>query len=244
MRTPPQCPALLVVLLSLATGACQGEKRDGAGQAPEQPRQQDRGGSVRDDQDFITALAGEPYTGFLKVVIQPPGGKSRTRWGTGSASFASEQEGHARLVVFGAIDDEGGDAGFAVDGRYDADGWKATANEVRIEVAPDGAITGGGNQHPQAFRFSGKAGQSDFELVVELELLEDSVQGMPKGTTFSFDYDLSRAEPEDEAGVGDKVASNGGKEKKKCRKIRYEMRPVASIGDGSMSMLRVPVCLQ
>lgn len=226
MRKLPLLSAVL--MLSLAIGACQGR-------GDEQP-------------DFITALSGDPYTGFVKVVVRPPSGRTITRWGEGSAHFVKEPGGRARLVVFGAIDDEQGDAGFTVDGSYDAGGWKATANDIRIEVAPGGAISGGGSQHPQAYRFSGKAAESDFELMVELELLEGSPQGMPKGTTFSFDYDLSRARPDadDDATAGRTASAGekGKKGKKKCRKIRYEMRPVASIGDGSMSMMRVPVCLK
>lgn len=195
-----------------------------------------------DQKAFVDKFAGDPYTGLVKVRINPPGGKAWTQYGKGSARFVEKADGRAQLVVFGAIDNDKGDAGFAIDGTYDASGWKSDVKGVRLEVEPGGEITGGGTVPPQQFQFSGAATDAAFDLMVEIELLEANKNSLPKGTTFQFEYDLSRAKAEVRA--DNAKAGTARKSGKKCRKIRYEMRPVANIGDGSMSMMQVPICLK
>lgn len=209
-----------LLLLVLATSACQ----------------------ASDKQAFVDKFAGDPYTGFVKVRIDPPGGKAWSQYGEGSARFIDKAGGRAQLVIFGAIDNQKGDAGFAIDGVYDDGGWRSDTNGVRLEVKPGGEIAGGGTVPPQQFRFSGSASDSAFDLVVEIELLEANKNDLPKGTTFQFEYDLSRARADVRA--DNAKAGAARKSGRKCRKIRYEMRPVANIGEGSMSMMQVPVCLK
>lgn len=211
-------PLLSLLLLALAASACNSSERP----------------------DFIQTYAGEPYTGSVEVRVDLPDGESWRKYGEGSAHFVKQSDGQAQLVLFGAIDDEQGDAGFVVDGEYDENGWKSELGDIVLEIGPDGAISGGGTLHPQKFRLSGTASQSAIELVVAIELLEANPNALPAGTTFDFTYDLSRAVASDED--EDPTADKTGDEKE-CGKIRYEMRPVANIGDGTMSMIRVPICL-
>lgn len=199
-------------------------------------------GSSRGE-DFIETYAGEPYTGFVEVRVEPAGGKAWTQHGEGSAQFVGKQGGSTQLVVFGAIDDEDGDAGFTIDGTFEDGRWKSENEGMVLEVARDGRISGGGTIHPQKFEFSGSASETDFDLDVDIELLEGRPGALPAGSRFRFSYALSRAPRREEAAVAD-AGDDGNGKKKKCRKIRYEMRPVANIGDGSMSMIQVPVCLR
>ncbi|MDH5822017.1 hypothetical protein QFW77_03280 [Luteimonas sp. RD2P54] len=218
--------AALAGLLALAVSGCGSDRGPDQGEA------------------FVGTYAGDPYTGFVEVEVRPAGGRAWRQHGEGSAHFVDEGGGKARLVVFGAIDDENGDAGFAIDGAFTDGRWKSETEGVSLEIDRDGRIGGGGTMHPQRFDFSGTATATDFALDVGIELLEDNPQSLPAGSTFRFAYELSRAEPgkDAEQSAGEDEDGRGGD--RKCRRIRYEMRPVANIGDGSMSMIQVPVCLE
>ena len=144
--------------------------------------------------------------------------------------------------MVGAIDDEKGDAGFAVEGTNDDTGWSSRTETVALRMNPSGEIVGQGAIPPQNYRFSGAVTDGTFTLDIHLEITEATTNGLPAGTTFRFSYDLSRGKIEEE-----NESAGSGKQASKdriCRKIRYEMRPVANIGDGSMSMIRVPICLK
>lgn len=154
------------------------------------------------ERDFIQTFAGEPYMGTLEVRIEPPGRNGWTRYGRGSAHFTDIEDGRAKLVVFGAIDDEQGDAGFAVEGTYGDTGWKSRTDNVVLQLSTTGEIIGEGAIPPQSYRFSGSVSESTFSLDVRIELDEATANGLPPGTTFRFAYDLSRGEPVKE-GAGD-----------------------------------------
>ena len=200
-------------------------------------------GSKQQPEEASGIGAGDPYTGFIEVQVQPAGGRGWKRYGEGSAHFVDNDGGNARLVVFGATDDGDGDAGFAVDGTFGEDGWRSESDGVVLEIARDGRISGGGTIHPQRFGFSGLATPTTFSLDVDLELLEPGSPQLPAGSVFRFSYDLSRPPPRDDDEPAEAMA-DGRDADRKCRRIRYEMRPVANIGDGSMSMIQVPVCLE
>jgi hypothetical protein len=205
--------------LALATGGCEGRE-----QAP-----------------FLQPFAGTPYLGDVTVRITPPGGRSWEQSGRASARIVDEHDGRARLTVFGAIQDEKGDAGFTLDGQQDAHGWRSASDSMTLEIGPDGRISGGGTLAPQRFAFDGHIAPGDFHLVAKVELLARSKGNLPEGTTFEFVYDLSRAAPvptTDQRKPVDSEDKDG-----KCSEIRYEMRPIANIGDGTMSMMQVPICL-
>lgn len=195
------------------------------------------------EQTFIDKFGGEPYTGWVEVDVITPDGETHRRNGKASAHFVEKGKGRAQFVVFGAIDDQKGDASFVPEGVYDASGgWKSDVEGIRLQISPSGEIGGGGTAPGQRFRFSGLISDSAMELTTEIELLQATENGMPKGTTFRFEYDLSRAGADVRAG-DTKAAAGGGKAKRKCREIRWEMRPVAA-AFGEMDMVRVPICLE
>lgn len=211
-----------LLLAALAAGACQ----------------------ARGEQTFIDKFGGEPYTGWVEVDITTPDGETHRRHGKASAHFVEKGKGRAQLVVFGAIDNEKGDASFAPEGVYDASGgWKSDVGGIRLQIGPNGEISGGGTAPPQRFRFSGLMSDSALDLTSEVELLQATDNGMPEGTTFRFEYDLSRADAEARADATKAGAGGGGRAKGKCRKVRWEMRPVAA-AFGEMDMVRVPICLE
>lgn len=184
------------------------------------------------DEGFLEIFAGDPYTGYVRVVAKGeslPGGARRDR-GRGSAQFEKLDNGQARLTVFGIIKNDAGDAGFSMEGPYDRSSWRARAGDVSLSIDA-GQVTGGGVTGNQRFTFSGVLTATRFDLQVDLEPLPRAGQDPPAVTIFTFDYRLRRE--------GADAADDDGD----CREIRYEMRPVANIGDGSMSMLNVPVCL-
>lgn len=212
-----------LLLVALAAGACQ----------------------ARGEQTFIDRFGGEPYTGWVEVDITTPDGETHRRHGKASAHFVEKGKGRAQLVVFGAIDNEKGDASFAPEGVYDAGGgWKSDVGGIRLQIGPSGEISGGGTAPPQRFRFSGLMSDSAMDLTSEVELLQATENGMPKGTTFRFEYDLTRARADVRADNAKPAAAGGKKSGGKCREIRYEMRPVPSFTGGPMDMIQVPVCVK
>ncbi|MCD9029470.1 hypothetical protein LDO26_14845 [Luteimonas sp. BDR2-5] len=190
------------------------------------------------DGAFIDAYAGEPYLGSVRVVVTDAGGTVMRRRGEGSAQFEATGRGQARLVVYGAIENKDGDAGFAITGAYGPDGWTAEEGGVRLHIGPDGRILGGGVVDDNRYSFSGSVSPGRMRLTVELTPQAAAAQPASAANVFTFNYRLSRDRPEAA------MAQRSGDGEGKCRSIRYEMRPVASIGDGTMSMLRVPVCLK
>lgn len=191
------------------------------------------------DDGFIADHGGDPYTGSVRVVVDSPAapGGSLRRRGEGSAQFERTAPGESRLVVFGTLDD--GDAGFSIIGRHNASGWRANAGAIQVAIDEAGTLSGGGIDGAQRYTLSGTVTSSRFDLKVELEPLQQAGQPTPSAQLFTFNYRLRR-EGNDASGDDSRGGTSGGG----CRKIRYEMRPVASMGDGSMSMLNVPVCLK
>lgn len=186
------------------------------------------------EQSFMELYGGDPYTGTVQVdIVLPNGSNVSTEFGDGSAHFSDLGGSEARLVVFGAIEDdagETGDAGFWTDGTYyDEMSWKNDSEDVLLEIGTDGVITGAGTISPQEFRFDGAMSETRFELVAKIEALEETDGGFPAGTTFTFRYNFGR----DVEHEGD---GNG-----KCNRIVWQPRYVAGF-DGSGSTIQVPVC--
>lgn len=185
------------------------------------------------DDGFLARYGNDPYAGPIHVVVK--GAAPLTPWkrdqGNGTARFEKTGAGTARLTVFGVIGESDGDAGFSMEGTYDGDSWQAASGDMRLAIDPAGEITGGGVVGAQRYTFSGSLTPGRFNLRVDLEPLPQAGRPPPAASLFTFNYRLRR-DGKDGDGNGD------------CRAIRYEMRPVANIGDGSMSMLNVPVCLK
>lgn len=224
---------LAVVLLSALTIACWGDERG----------------------NFIGKYAAKPYLGPVDVRITVPpgsGAPGSDDHGSGSALFTDNGNGSARFVVVGNIREDS-DAGFAVDGRYDATGWHSQVGDVRLDIDRNGTITGGGRSPPYLLRFSGGVTEMKVDLTVDLELLTASARGFPAGTKFKFDYQLSRFEPDatdrganasaststrPRVSAGSAKSAGGG-----CKKIGYRLKPVPNLSGGSMGMVRVPKCI-
>lgn len=185
-------------------------------------------------QGFMHTLAGDPFMGRVGVGIRPPygsGHEGRRDSGRGSLQIQTTADHSARLIVVGNIKAPG-DAGFVVDGTYDANGWRSTHGDVQIRITPHGTISGGGISHPMRFQFDGKITRDEALLEVDLELLEGSDGGFPPGTHFTFYYVLQRARADAEDEVGN------------CDRIEYRLQNVPNLFDGSMGMVRVPECIR
>lgn len=185
------------------------------------------------NQSFMDLYGGDPYTGTVQVdIVLPDGSYAATEYGDGSAHFADQGGSEARLVVFGAIEEdagETGDAGFWTDGIYDEMSWKSDSEDVLLGIGTDGAITGAGTISPQEFRFDGAMSETRFELVAEIEALEETEGGFPAGTTFIFRYNFGRD------------VEHGGDGNGECNRIVWQPRYVAGF-DGSAQTIQVPVC--
>jgi hypothetical protein len=186
---------------------------------------------------FDEAAAAEPsyigktYTGRVLAEIERDDLAIKQRhYGSASAEFTRLSDDKARLVLFGTIE-KPGDAAMTVEGRYDESGFRATNGDLSITVNAAGTISGGGTVNNEQFRFEGKASDTDLDLRVSNSPAAGAKPSVIRGIDFTY-------EMETEAGAERRT---GGK---KCREIRYEMRPVANIGDGTMSMLSVPVCIE
>lgn len=202
------------------------------------------GGKER--QDFIQAYTGAPYMGRVGVRITPPAGSGRrstTDSGQGSAQFTSTSGNQARLIVVGNIRGDA-DAGFVLDGTYDDSGWKSKVGDVRLEIGPDGTISGGGEAPPHRFRFGGTMTKEQALLEVDLELLKSSEGGFPPGTHFVFDYRLERrvaaADDESERESHGSESDDAGD----CKRVEYRLKSVPNPFGGSMGLVRVPECIR
>jgi hypothetical protein len=175
---------------------------------------------------------GKTYTGRLSAEIdRSDWAIKQRRYGSASAEFTRLSDGKARLVLFGTID-KPGDAGFTIEGSYDDEtGFRASNGGLSITVNAAGRISGGGTVNNEQFRFEGSVSETDFDLRVSNKPAAGAKPSVIRGINFAYDM-------ESEAGAERR------RDGKKCREIRYEMRPVANIGDGTMSMLSVPVCIE
>jgi hypothetical protein len=112
----------------------------------------------------------------------------------GCSPCSSGPDNSVRLVLAGKIRAPG-DTGFAVDGAYGESGWESENGELRIRIAPDGTVSGGGVAHPYRFRCGGKISKSEALVETDLELLQASDGGLPTGTRSNFYYVLQRPDP-------------------------------------------------
>ena len=132
------------------------------------------------------------------------------------------------MIVFGAIKNKDGDAGFSVDGQARDKSWKSKTDSFQLEINEKGIISGSGNSYPQQLQFSGKIQDTRLELVTTLRFLKAPAGGLPAGTKYVFRYTLRRD-------------VNGPTGVRKDCKIVWRTRYVANF-DGTSSLIRVPVC--
>ncbi|MFJ1294114.1 hypothetical protein ACEPPZ_19005 [Paracoccus yeei] len=148
-------------------------------------------------------------------------------YGTATARFDALPDGRTRLTLSGTIKQEG-NAGFSVTGRYGPAGFRSDDKAITLSIDPEGRITGDGIEDGQSYTLSGRISADELELQVQNRPVPETGATSVTGIDFTYSLTNDLAEPE------------GGT----CKDIRYEMRPVASIGDGTMSMISVPVCLR
>lgn len=180
---------------------------------------------------FIRTYGGDPYMGTVQVdIIRPDGSYASTDYGEGSAYFVDSGRGKAKLVVFGAIKDKKGDAGFTIDGIYQEKTWKGKSDSVLLEIGETGKLTGTAASYPQQFQFTGSITNVRLELQTRVKMLQRTTGGHPPGTTFLFRYVLRRD-------VNSQPAA-----KKKCNRIVWRTQYVANF-DGSATIVRIPECV-
>ncbi|WP_119079911.1 hypothetical protein [Chitinophaga alhagiae] len=181
---------------------------------------------------FLKAYGGTPYMGTVQVdIIRPNGTHVKTDFGDASAHFTSADNGKVKMIVFGAIGNKKGDAGFAVDGVATQKSWKCQSDSIQLSVKENGAIAGSGTVYPQQFTFSGKIADTRLELLTEIKTLKAAENGLPAGTKFTFRYVLRRD-----------IATGTSNTKRRCKKIEWRPQYVGNF-DGTGQTVRVPVCV-
>ena len=183
----------------------------------------------------IRGLADEAYIGTVIARVLPPpdsGVRATRRSGPASGSLASD----GRLVVAGDIDREA-DAGFTAKGTFSGGAWSGASGGVRLEIAADGRITGGGMADGNRMRIDGRLDERELEVLFEVELAEASPGGFPPGTRFSFEFDLRRQAPGAAVDAGDRAGEG-------CSRVEYRLKLVPNLGGGTMGMVRVPECIR
>lgn len=187
-------------------------------------------GTDKSDQTFLKTYGGDPYMGTVQVDIILPNGKYvHTNYGRGSAQFIGVENEKAQMILFGAISNEKGDAGFAVDGQCNKLSWECKTDSVQLKISNEGMISGTGRRFPQQFNFSGKISDVRLEFTTELKTLQNT-SGNPAGTRYVFKYVLRR----DVAGKGTT--------KSNCKKIVWKPQYIGNF-DGSGTTVRIPHCV-
>lgn len=191
-------------------------------------------------------VEARPYVGELDVRAHVRNGTPMRRSGRGSAEFQPLSAKRSRLVVYGDLGASGsnasqsGDAGFVVEGGMSAGSWLASGDDLRLSIAPDGAISGGGLVGSDRYTFSGQIGPDTFDLSVQITPAAASRASANGIESFVFDYALKH---QTQAST-ERRTPRQARVKGSCRTIRYEPRMIANIGGDSMSSVQVPVCVE
>ncbi|WP_127127106.1 hypothetical protein [Pseudoflavitalea rhizosphaerae] len=187
-------------------------------------------GTDKDDPTFLKTYGGNPYMGSLQVdIILPDGKYAHTNYGKGSAQFIGVENNKARMILFGAISNEKGDAGFTVDGNCNKLNWQCKSDSVQLNISDKGMISGTARRFPQQFNFSGKISDVRLEFTTELKTLQKASGGLPAGTRYVFKYVLRRE------------VSGKGTTKSSCKKIVWKPQYIGNF-DGSGTTVMVPHC--
>ena len=186
-------------------------------------------GTDKGNQAFLKTYGGNPYMGSVQVdIILPDGKYAHTNYGKGSAQFIGIENNKVKMVLFGAIGNEKGDAGFAVDGSCNKLSWQCKSDSAELAISEQGMISGKAKKSPQDFSFSGKISAVRLEFTTELKT-QQTANGLPAGTKYIFKYVLRRD-----------VASDG-KTKNNCKKIVWRPQYIGNL-DGTGTTIQVPHC--
>lgn len=227
MRNPKHFALLGSILICLASSACAA------------------------DPVVSPVVEKRPYVGDLAVRAEVRNGAPLRRSGRGGAEFQPLSAGRSRLVVYGDLGNSGGDesqsgdAGFVVEGGIRDGSWVAAGGDLRLSIAPDGAISGGGLMGGDRYVFAGQVGSDAFDLTVQITPAAASRANANGIEGFVFDYSL-RHQAQDhqtQASTESRRAPREARAKGSCRVIRYQPRMIANIGGDTMSSVQVPVCV-
>jgi hypothetical protein len=202
--------------------------------------------------DPVGRFAGTAYMGRLEARTVVPNGarSSKTQSGNGSAQFLQSGAGRTRLVVSGQIN-KPGDAGFAIEGARSGNVWRSKTGDDVLLVDEQGRISGGGIAAPHRMTFNGQVTGQRFDLLVDLELLEATRNGLPVGTKVALRYDLHSIPADEEARPRTArrtdtskpaAEANTNREERPCKRTIWQARNVADFS-GGMQMVQVPVCV-
>jgi hypothetical protein len=189
-------------------------------------------GTDKGNEPFLKVYGGNPYMGTVQVDIILPNGKYvHTNYGKGSSQFIRAGKDKVQMILFGAISNEKGDAGFVLDGNCEKLNWQYRSDSAQLRISEQGAISGAGKRFPQQYDFSGKISDVRLELTTELKTLVKSENGYPAGTRFVFKYVLRR----------DIATASKGTTKGNCKKIAWRPQYIGNF-DGSGTTVQIPYC--
>ncbi len=151
------------------------------------------GGTGKSNEAFLKAYGGVPYMGSVQVDIILPNGKyAHTNFGKGSAQFIKTGNDKAQMILFGAISNEKGDAGFVLDGNCEKLNWTCKTDSTQLIISEKGSISGTGKHFPHHYSFSGKISDVRLEFTTELKKLQSNSTNFPAGTRYVFKYVLQK----------------------------------------------------
>lgn len=187
-------------------------------------------GTDKGNDIFLKTYGGSPYMGTVQVDIILPNGKYvHTNYGKGSTQFIKTKDNKVQMILFGAISNEKGDAGFVLDGNCEKLNWQFKSDSAQLNISEQGLISGTGKRFPQHFNFSGKISDVRLEFTTELKTLVKMENGNPPGTRFVFKYVLRRDVP------------SKGVTKSNCKKIVWRPQYIGNF-DGTGTTVRIPHC--
>ena len=188
---------------------------------------------------FISKFGGEPYVGNVKAAIEVPGESGRQEYGRASLQLLDSTSNIVRLILFGAIDNEdgqAGDVGFVLDGTATNTEWSFQKDPMQLKIDGNGSVSGAMETTDERYTYSGTISPTEFRIETVVERLTPTQGGYPAGTIFRFEHTGKREDP-NAPPTGDGGDGGGG-----CKEVRWELRNVWNPGGGAMSLVRVPVC--
>lgn len=192
---------------------------------------------------LVDALAAgaAAYRGRRSLVVLSPSPASIQNAGQGGESaarlfFAPARDGSVTLHL---ADTDRAPFRLRIEasGRREPDGgWSGDDQGIRLRIDPRGAVSGGGRKGEFDFDVSGRISPRRAVLRVQV----DATAAAPKavaGMRHVHQYALDRDTP----GAEKQAAARRGSDRK-CRKIRWKLKPVMNHADGTLDSVRVPVC--
>lgn len=192
--------------------------------------------------DMLAADAAA-YRGRRSLVVLSPSPASIQNAGRGGESaarlfFAPVRDGSVTLHL---ADTDRAPFRLRIEasGQREPDGgWSGNDQGIRLRIDPRGAVSGGGRKGEFDFDVSGRISPRRAVLRIQVDAITaapKAVAGMRHVHQYALDRDTPGAE---------KRASAAARRDpdRKCRKIRWKLKPVMNHADGTLDSVRVPVC--